>query len=77
MDPDTALMLGLFLVVLAIPSLVSALIDGRLPLIGAALLIGGGASLYFAYATKEGGYTLEEVPIILYTMIGQLLRAIL
>jgi hypothetical protein len=77
MTPDIALLLGLFLVVLAIPSLLSALIEHRAPYVALLVGAGGVASAVYAYQTNEGGYAPADVPMVLYSVIGQLMQSIL
>ena len=62
MDPDLFLVLGLIIAGFSIPSILSAITDGRAPRASAlTILIAGGMVLY-AVQAKEGGYTLTEVP---------------
>jgi hypothetical protein len=62
MDSDMALVLGLALGALSIPSIVSAFSDSRAPRTSIlTVLIGGGLILY-AIGSNPGGYALEDVP---------------
>ncbi|SPF77681.1 hypothetical protein [Pseudoprimorskyibacter insulae] len=74
MNSDTAILLGLFLLILAIPAIISAMSERRAPRVAALVLIGGGALVVYAFRSKEGGYTAEELPMVLYTMIGKLMQ---
>lgn len=62
MDPDLALVLGIVLGVLAIPSVLSAMSDRRAPRASAVTILIAGALILYAAQTKPGGYTLDRVP---------------
>ena len=62
MTPDHALVGGLIILALAIPSALSAFIDGRAPRLGAALIVIGGVSVVWAITNRPGGYPLSDVP---------------
>ena len=62
MDPDLALIIGLVLIVLSIPSIIAALTEGHAPRVAAIAIIGGGAMMVWAISTKPGGYTIRDVP---------------
>jgi hypothetical protein len=70
-EPDKAFITGLFCVILAVPSLLSARIDGRRPVIGGLLLVGGSAAAGWAWVEADG-YRLAEIPTMLYAIIGAL-----
>ncbi|MHA7852287.1 hypothetical protein [Roseovarius sp.] len=73
MDPDLALILGLVLIVLSIPSMVAALSDGHAPRVAAIILIAGGAMVVWAITTKPGGYTIHDVPDTFIKVVGRYL----
>ena len=73
MDPDLALILGLVLVVLSIPSMVAAFSDGHAPRVAALTLIAGGVLVIWALWTKPGGYTIRDVPDTFMTVVGRYL----
>lgn len=77
MDPDTALILGMGLMVLSIPSLIAAWSDGRAPRVAAIVLLAGAGIGYYALRQKEGGYTWSDIPNVLYTFIAQVMNAVL
>ena len=60
--PDILLVLGLFFLILAFPSVISAFAERRFPLVGLLLGIAGAGMCYYAHINFEGGYTLEEIP---------------
>ncbi|MEL6889291.1 MAG: hypothetical protein AAFO86_11350 [Pseudomonadota bacterium] len=62
MNPDLFLVLGIVIAGFSIPSILSAVTDGRAPRASAVtILIAGGLVLY-ALQTKEGGYDLSDIP---------------
>jgi hypothetical protein len=62
MDPDLALVLGVILGALSIPSILSALSDKRAPRASAiTILIAGGLILY-AGQNMPGGLQLDQLP---------------
>ncbi|AUC54068.1 MAG: hypothetical protein ACU0CC_23225 [Sagittula sp.] len=73
LDPKTALVMGMLLVVLALPALISAWADRRKPFAGTILLFAGCALGTWAWRRQEGGFRLDEVPDILYGVIGQMI----
>ncbi|MFU8882801.1 MAG: hypothetical protein ACNA7Q_10570 [Rhodobacterales bacterium] len=62
MDTDLALVLGLFLAGVSVPSIVSAFSDGRTPRTAAIALILGGTLVVYALSQKPGGYRLDDIP---------------
>lgn len=62
MDSDLFLVLGIVLAGFSIPSVLSAITDGRAPRASAlTILIAGGMVLY-AIQTQPGGYTFQGIP---------------
>ncbi|MBS0125502.1 hypothetical protein [Thetidibacter halocola] len=74
MSPDVLLVTGLVLAVLAVPSMVSALSDGRAPRIAAVVAIAAGGLMVYAINQKPGGYTLSEVPTVFFRVVGGLIN---
>ncbi|MDJ0822868.1 MAG: hypothetical protein QNJ09_13795 [Paracoccaceae bacterium] len=73
MDPDTTLVIGMALAVLAIPAIVSAFSDGRTPRVAAITLIAAGGLMVYAISNKEGGYRMQDVPKVIYRVIGDVM----
>ena len=71
MDPDLFLVLGIIIAGFSIPSMLSAITDGRTPRASAiTILIAGGLVLY-AIQSKPGGYTLQSVPDAFVNVLAQ------
>ena len=73
MTPDIALVLGLVLAGLAVPSMLSAFSDRRAPRASALTILISGGLLLYAIQTQPGGYSLQEVPKAFVRVIGQFL----
>ena len=73
MDPDTSLVVGMALVALSIPAIMSALSDRRAPRAAAVTLVIAGGLVVYAVNAKPGGYRLQDVPDVLYSVIGDML----
>lgn len=76
MNPDIALVTGMFLAVLSIPSFIGALVELRAPIVAACVLAAGGALVFYAYGAKPEGYQLEDIPIVIFTVIAVLRDAL-
>ena len=74
MDSDLVLVLGLVLVVLAIPAAMSAFSDGRRPIAPAATLVIAVCLIAFAHVSHPGGYAVRDVPGVFYSVVGRVLR---
>jgi formate-dependent nitrite reductase membrane component NrfD len=72
MDTDVALTLGIVLLVLALPSLLSAWVEGRAPRVGAILVIAAGGLIISAVTTRPGGYAFNEVPAAIINVVSRL-----
>lgn len=74
MNPDIALVIGLIVAGFSIPSILSAISDGRSPRASAlTILIAGGLILY-ALQTQPNGYTLAEVPDVFVRVFAIFLK---
>lgn len=73
MDPDTTLVVGMVLAVLSIPAIVSALSEAKAPRIAAIVLIIAGGLMVYAINSKDGGYRIEDVPRVVFTVIARVL----
>lgn len=62
MDTDLALVIGIFVLVVSLPSVFSAVVARRTPLVGVLASFIGLALLAYAVSLGEGKYTITEVP---------------
>ena len=74
MSTDVALVAGLFLVILAIPAMFSAWVDGRTPRLPMVLIVVAGGLVAYALTQKPGGYTLNDIPGAFYRVYAMMMR---
>lgn len=74
MDTDLTLVLGLAILVLAIPSLLAAFAESRPPRVGAVMVLVGGVLVVVALTQKPSGYTFSEVPDAVFSVIGRFIN---
>lgn len=72
-DSDLCLVIGIVLVWLGIPAVVSAYANQRRPLFGGLILLVAAALMIFAGQTKEGGYPLTEIPEVFFQVVSRFL----
>ncbi|WP_103259123.1 hypothetical protein [Tabrizicola aquatica] len=73
MDTDLILTLGILLVLVTIPSLLAAWVEGRAPRVGALVILAGMSMILAAAMNRPTGYRFEEIPTV---MLGVVSRAI-
>ncbi|WP_418594858.1 hypothetical protein [Ponticoccus sp. (in: a-proteobacteria)] len=73
MDNDVALVTGLGLMVLSLPSIIAAWSDRRAPRTGVVALLAGAGLVLWAALRRPGGFRLTEMPEVLYGVIARLL----
>ncbi|UWR26766.1 hypothetical protein K3757_02220 [Sulfitobacter sp. S223] len=71
MDTDLALVIGIILAALSVPSILSAISDRRAPRASAITILIAGGLILFAVQGKPGGYNLAELPDIFVTVIAR------
>jgi MFS superfamily sulfate permease-like transporter len=71
MNADLLMVIGVILAVFTIPSVISALTDGRTPRITAFVAVVAGSLIVWAINEKPSGYTLEEIPQAFVNVIGR------
>ncbi len=71
MDPDLALVIGIVLGVLSVPSILSALSDRRAPRASAITILIAGGLIILAIQGKPGGVTLEKIPDIFLSVVAR------
>ncbi|MCU0829108.1 MAG: hypothetical protein MUE52_17365 [Tabrizicola sp.] len=72
MDTDLVLTLGIILLVLSVPSLLAAWVEGRVPRFGAIMFLTSLAMIISALATRPGGYAFGEIPDIMIAVISRM-----
>jgi len=74
MDTDLVLTLGLALLVLSFPALISAWVDGRLSRLGVVLIVSAAGLIGWAVYTQPRGYTLAGIPDVVVGVIARLIN---
>lgn len=73
MDSDLALVIGMVVGAFSIPSIVSALSEGRAPRVAAITILISGGLIVFALIGKPGGYAIEQIPDVFVQVIARYL----
>jgi hypothetical protein len=73
MDTDLALILGLVVAGLAVPSVMSALSDRRAPRASMVTILIAGAMILYAVTSKPGGYEISLVPDVFFSVLSRYL----
>jgi choline-glycine betaine transporter len=71
MDTDLALVIGIVIAALTIPSILSAVSDRRAPRASAITILIAGGLIVFAITAKPGGYSLEQVPDVVLNVVAR------
>ncbi len=71
---DVYLVVGLIVLVLTVPSIVSSFIDGRVPRFAAIMLLIGGGLVVLAVTQNPAGYSIQDVPQAFARVISQMIR---
>jgi len=74
MQYDLILTVGVVILAFAIPAMVSAYSENRVPRIAVVILLIGGGLVAWAVTQKPEGYTLSDVPRAFVRVIGQYLH---
>jgi formate-dependent nitrite reductase membrane component NrfD len=74
MDTDLVLTLGIVLLVVTLPSLLSAWVEGRAPRVGAIMLVASLGMIVAAVIYHPVGYAINEVPGIMVGVIGRMVN---
>lgn len=72
MDPDLGLIIGLVLMVISVPSILSAIADGQAPRFAAFIIIAGCGLVVWSISQKPGGYSINEIPDVFLRVIAPL-----
>lgn len=65
MDTDLIFVVGFFVIVLSIPAIVSAFLDGRAPRAPALIILIGALMIGYAVRERPMAYSLETVPDVI------------
>ena len=71
MDNDLLLVIGLVLGGFSIPSIVSALSDGRAPRVATIVVVLSGVMVVYASSNKPGGYEIDSIPQVFVDVVGR------
>lgn len=71
MDTDLMMVIGVILAGFTLPSIVSALSDGRTPRVTAFVAVVAGALIVWAINEKPSGYTFEDIPQAFVNVVGR------
>jgi len=74
MDNDLFLVAGLIISGLAVPSIIGAFTDGRVPRIAAIMVMIGTGMIAVAVMGKPSGYKFDDVPKAFTRVIGKYLN---
>ena len=74
MDTDLFLVVGITICALAIPSLLSAWVEGRVPRAGSIMVLIGGVLLVTALSNHGRGYSFAEIPSVFFSVIGRYMK---
>jgi len=74
MDPDIMLVVGLVVGAFSIPSIMGAMVDGRVPRTAAIAVMVAGGLIALAINAKAGGYRLEDVPDVFVSVVGRFIN---
>ena len=72
MNTDLYMVIGIVLCLLAVPSLLSALMDARAPRAAAISAMIGLGLIGLAVGKRPGGYALHDIPNAFYHVIGDM-----
>lgn len=71
MDTDLILTVGILLLILTLPSLLSAWVEGRVPRVGAIMLVASLGMIIAAASSRPGGYPLNDIPGIMLSVVAR------
>ena len=73
MDTDLALIIGLVVAGLTIPSIMSAFSDRRSPRASMVTILIAGSLILYAAVTKPGGYEVSQIPDVFFEVLSRYL----
>lgn len=72
MDTDLILTIGIVLAVLSVPSLLAAWAEGRVPRLGAIMIVAALGMILVALQVRPGGYAFTDVPGVMIGVVSRL-----
>ena len=69
-DPNLLLTVGIVVLVLSVPSLLSAWAESRAPRIGAIMFVAAVGQIVAALLTNPGGYNFKDVPGVMVKVVA-------
>jgi hypothetical protein len=73
-DTDLILTLGIVFMILALPSLLSAWVEGVTPRVGAVMLIAGLGMIITAVVSHPTGYRFNEIPGVMVGVVARMIN---
>lgn len=74
MDTDLVLTMGIVLLALSLPSLLSAWVDGRLSRLGTLMIFVASSMIGWAVYTQPKGYEFAEMPMVMLGVLSRLIN---
>ncbi|KPN64907.1 hypothetical protein XMM379_002317 [Aliiroseovarius sp. xm-m-379] len=74
MTHDLFLVIGICVLVLSIPAILNAMLDGHAPRVAAITVLIGGGLIFMAVRGKPGGYAIADIPDLFVTVLGRILN---
>lgn len=71
MDIDLIFVSGCLILVFAIPAIISAYSDGRVPRYPAIIVMIGGVLIFYAITERPGAYSLETLPDVFLRVVAR------
>jgi len=73
-DTDLVLTIGIVLLALSLPSLLSAWVDGRLSRLGTVMILVASGMIGWAVYTQPKGYEFTEIPMVMLGVLSRLVN---
>lgn len=74
MDTDLVLTIGIVLLALALPSLLSAWVEGRLSRLGTLMIFVATGMIGWAVYSQPKGYEFTEIPMVMLGVLSRLVN---
>jgi formate-dependent nitrite reductase membrane component NrfD len=71
MDTDLFLTVGIVLLILSLPPLLSAWVEGRAPRVGAVMVTVGATMVVAALIVRPGGYGFGDIPDVIVGVLSR------